>query len=131
MGCHVLLQEILLTQGLNLCLLSLHWQAGSLPQEPPGKPERLYNFHLILKETYDSKDQEPPNAEKALGWHASSVTVSMANLGLLFPIFEVRHWTQRSLWMVPPVQLFLELMELSGLLDNYHLIIYSLPGLSP
>ena len=25
----------------------------------------------------------------------------MANLGLHFPIFEVRHWTQRSLWMVP------------------------------
>ena len=32
-------QGIFLTQGLNprlLCLL--HWQAGSLPTEPPGKP---------------------------------------------------------------------------------------------
>ena len=27
------------TQGLNLCLLRLlHWQAGSLPLAPPGKP---------------------------------------------------------------------------------------------
>ena len=31
-GCHALLQRILLTQGLNLCLLCLlHQQVGSLP----------------------------------------------------------------------------------------------------
>ena len=31
-GCHVLLQGIFLTQGLNLRLLSLlHWQPGSSP----------------------------------------------------------------------------------------------------
>ena len=39
MGCHALLQEIFLTQQLNphlLCLL--HWQVGSLPLAPPGKP---------------------------------------------------------------------------------------------
>ena len=38
-GCHVLLQGIFPTQGLNphlLCLL--HWQVGSLPPAPPGKP---------------------------------------------------------------------------------------------
>ena len=38
-GCHALLQGIFLTQGLNphlLCLL--HWQVGSLPLVPPGKP---------------------------------------------------------------------------------------------
>ena len=34
MGCQALLQGILLTQGLNLCLLRLlYWQAGSLPLE--------------------------------------------------------------------------------------------------
>ena len=34
-GCHALLP----TQGLNLHLLHLlHWQAGSLPLAPPGKP---------------------------------------------------------------------------------------------
>ena len=40
-GCCVLLQGIFPTQGSNpnLYFLSLlHWQAGSLPQEPPGKP---------------------------------------------------------------------------------------------
>ena len=38
-GCHFLLQGIFLTQGLNPHLLSLlHWQVGSLPLAPPGKP---------------------------------------------------------------------------------------------
>ena len=36
-GCHFLLQGIFPTQGSNLCLL--HWQAGSLPIAPPGKPK--------------------------------------------------------------------------------------------
>ena len=38
-GCHSLLQGIFLTQGLNPRLLGLlHWQAGSLPLVPAGKP---------------------------------------------------------------------------------------------
>ena len=36
MGCHTLLQGIVLTQGLNHSLL--HWQAGSSALAPPGKP---------------------------------------------------------------------------------------------
>ena len=40
-GCHALLQGIFL--GLNPCLLCLlHWQTGSLPLVPPGKPEPGY-----------------------------------------------------------------------------------------
>ena len=35
-GCHFSLQEIFPIQGSNLCLL--HWQAGSLATELPGKP---------------------------------------------------------------------------------------------
>ena len=38
LGCHTLLQGIFLTQGLNLHLCLLHWQAGSLPLVPPGEP---------------------------------------------------------------------------------------------
>ena len=39
MGCHALLQGIFPTQGLNLHLLYLlHWQVGSLPLVPHGKP---------------------------------------------------------------------------------------------
>ena len=38
-GCHALLQGTFLTQGSNLRLLCLlHWQVGSLPLTPPGKP---------------------------------------------------------------------------------------------
>ena len=44
MGCHALLQGIFPTQGSNPQLLSLlHWQAGSLPLAPPGKPVRGKN----------------------------------------------------------------------------------------
>ena len=42
MGCYALLQGIFPTQGSNphlFCLL--HWQAGSLPLAPPGKPTYL------------------------------------------------------------------------------------------
>ena len=49
MGCHSLLQGIFLTQGLNLHLLHLlHWQVGSLPLVPPGKPIRYRNSEIIM-----------------------------------------------------------------------------------
>ena len=36
---HFILQGIFPTQGSNPCLLRLlHWQAGSLPLAPPGRP---------------------------------------------------------------------------------------------
>ena len=39
-GCHALFQGIFPNQGSNLALLCLlHWQVGSLPLAPPGKPE--------------------------------------------------------------------------------------------
>ena len=42
-GCHAFLQGIFSTQGLNLHFLCLlHWQTGSLPLAPPGKPESMY-----------------------------------------------------------------------------------------
>ena len=38
-GRHALFQEIFPTQGSNAHLFCLlHWQAGSLPPAPPGKP---------------------------------------------------------------------------------------------
>ena len=39
-GCHALLQGIFPTQGSNLCFFCLlHWQWGSLPLAPTGKPQ--------------------------------------------------------------------------------------------
>ena len=40
-GCHLPLQEIFLTQGVNLHLwYLLHWQVDSLPLAPPGKSHK-------------------------------------------------------------------------------------------
>ena len=69
MGCHALLQGIFPTEGLNLCLLCLlHWQAGSLPTEPPGKPESQYmgghkkvRHNLVIK-------QQPYAWDCVRGW---------------------------------------------------------------
>ena len=62
--CHDLLQWIFPIQGWNQHLLGLlHWQVGSLPLAPPGKPINVYmcvtsiysqnylniqNIHIIL-----------------------------------------------------------------------------------
>ena len=41
-GCHAFLQGIFPALGLNLYLFRLlHWQADSLPLEPPGKPVNM------------------------------------------------------------------------------------------
>ena len=43
-GCHALPSGIF--QGLTLCLLRLlHWQVGSLPLGPPGKPQTKYGIN--------------------------------------------------------------------------------------
>ena len=54
-GCHALLQGIFPTQGSNVCLLRLlHWQAGSLPLVPPGKPTWLTLFNSVFTPPGDS-----------------------------------------------------------------------------
>ena len=53
MGFHALLQGIFPTQGSNQHLFYLlHWQAGSLPLAPPGKPFHLLHIsltHIVIK----------------------------------------------------------------------------------
>ena len=48
-GFHELLQGIFPTEGLNPCHLHLlHWQMGSLPLTPPGKPPTAeYNLFKL------------------------------------------------------------------------------------
>ena len=46
-GCHGLFHSVFPAQGLNQCLLCLlHWQVGSSPLAPPGKP--LLFLHIII-----------------------------------------------------------------------------------
>ena len=55
-GCCALLQGIFLTQGSNLHLLCLlHWQVGSLPLEPSGKPVCNYDWFSLLYRRKHSK----------------------------------------------------------------------------
>ena len=58
-GCYAFLQGIFLTQGSNSHLLCiLHWQVGSLPLAPPGKPHtRCRQFPLWSSGT-EFKDWE-------------------------------------------------------------------------
>ena len=51
--CHAFHQGIFLTQGSNPCLLcQLHWQLGTLPLVPPGKPILSSNYcHFAPKWT--------------------------------------------------------------------------------
>ena len=52
MGCHALLQGIFRPRDQNPCLLCLlHWEVGSLPLAPPGKPMvdcRMVQFTVEL-----------------------------------------------------------------------------------
>ena len=84
MGCHFLLQEIFPTQGLNLQLLHfLHWQVGSLPLVPPGKPssislcninflmvQRVKNLTAVQETQILSLGQEDP-LEQGMATHSS------------------------------------------------------------
>ena len=69
MGCHLLLQGIFPTQGSNsqlLCLL--HWQVGSLPLMPPGKPHVCCAAAAAAKSLHscpplcDPMDSSPPGS---------------------------------------------------------------------
>ena len=52
-GRHDLLQGIFLTQRLNWCLLCLlHWQVGSLPLAPPGKPLGKNTYSYCIEHVF-------------------------------------------------------------------------------
>ena len=51
-GCQFLLQRIFPTRGSNPGLLHLlHWQAGSLPLVPPGKPSDPVLSHSVVSDS--------------------------------------------------------------------------------
>ena len=59
MGCHLLLQGIFLTQGLNPDLS--HMREDSLPSEPPGKPTEREMEALNGKRSLQSKRASCPS----------------------------------------------------------------------
>ena len=55
MGCHALLQGIFPTQGSNHVSCLLHWQAGSLPLVPPGRPKVLVMVQITKTSIIERK----------------------------------------------------------------------------
>ena len=96
-GCHALLQGILPTQGLNLHLLGLqHWQAGSLPLAPPGKP--------ILEQYHSLKVWCVPGPRSSSGAKAKSLkpehafTFCRASILMTFATGRIPHAGSRQVW---------------------------------
>ena len=69
-GCHFLLQGIFPTQGSNPRFLNLlHWQAGSLPLAPPGKPLKGLTpcFNIEKLDVYNVKERFQGHAISSCG----------------------------------------------------------------
>ena len=64
--CHPLLQGIFPTQGSNPH--HLHWQAGSLPLAPPGKPNRGEDIPLLARH-HSEFEKLWPDGAVLLVWH--------------------------------------------------------------
>ena len=81
MGCHFLLQGILLTQGSNQHLLALQlWLAVSLPLVPPEKPQQ-YDNHFSRSVVSDSlrphgsQHARPPCPSPTPGVHPNPLPI--------------------------------------------------------
>ena len=72
-GYHFLLQRNFPTQGLNprlLCLL--HWQVGSLPPAPPGKPINyiILSNSLKIQHSLDTRTSASTGTVYGRNWHS-------------------------------------------------------------
>ena len=80
-GCCFLLQGIFQTQGSNprlLCPLHwhpLHWQAGSLPLAPPGKPYIYLSMNLLRKWSLTGVPRLRSSVEAGSRYRASLLTL--------------------------------------------------------
>ena len=82
-GCHALLKGIFPTQGLSPHLL--HWQAGSFPLVPPGKPspwaylgtqklaQNIASRSSLVARRYIKKDVIPVQTRRKLKWSLGKV----------------------------------------------------------
>ena len=79
--------------GLNSCLLHLlHWQAGSLPLAPPGKPFRLLAVLLfslsVVSDWCDPMDCSPPGSSV----HGVSQARTLEWLAIPFSIWSLSNF---------------------------------------
>ena len=86
-GCHFLLQGILLIQESNPCLLGLlHWHTGSLPLVPSGKPKRN-SYPLAI----------PPNSHSPQSCEFSLLFAASYQWYRFGPVLGL--WTLRGLYL--------------------------------
>ena len=84
-GCHSLLQGIILTQGLNPCLLSLlPWQACSLPVAPLGKT-LLIQFQFSHSVVSDSVTSWTAACQASLSVTNSWSFIELMSIELVIP----------------------------------------------
>ena len=78
-GCHDFLQGIFPTQGLNpylSCLL--HWQVGSLPLAPPGKPS--YDLYPLSFARHFVRNEQGSLSTSRTAWSHFSCRVTSGPL---------------------------------------------------
>ena len=101
-GCQALLQRIILTQGSNFSLLHLlHWQVGSLPLVPSGKPKvyRLFEWYLAhIWGREERKRQQEKERERQQGESEPSRLLPLFWLWVHF--HRVLHFQFKTTWVI-------------------------------
>ena len=83
-GCHAPLQGIFPTQGWNPHLLyPLHWQAGSLPLAPPGKPSYSYTYYSFQFCWVGWRHSLSYQGLRSSGWHKVKNLVTVLCLWII------------------------------------------------
>ena len=89
-GCHALLRGIFPSRRSNLLCL-LHWQVGSLPLAPPGKPPHLHSysqFSAVADECHSCLQCFPLPSSRGKGFvHSSRAKSSLVRLHEVFSGF--------------------------------------------
>ena len=89
-GCHVFLQGIFPTQGLNLHLLCLlYWQVNSSPLSHLESPIHIYIHPLLFWISFPFRSQQSPESS-SLGWrYKGSLVPLISSTSLATLIFQV------------------------------------------
>ena len=118
-GCQALLQGIFPTQGLNPRLLHLlHWQTGSLPLAPSGKPKpkgyqekERYHTNSINKSCVDTENKFPQFHRMCLFWMQTQAFKASAKSShfseISFWLTSLPHLVQSNFLLKPFFQLLL------------------------
>ena len=105
-GCHFLLQEIFLTQGLNPHLMNLlYWQLDSFTSVPPGKPHMytyVYVLYIIYYSTMDNDILMIKSVKCLLTITATSLPVQFHE-NVIFDDWKIISGSPLNMEMVIPV----------------------------